>query len=213
MKFYKIPLFTVVILFINISAGCTHPWFGSTSRESTKEYPEPFAHGPIEEVFPNIFIVTGSSVFKYEEMNIQKSNNMIIVREGDKLTLINTLRLNEEGLRSLDALGKVTNVIRLGAFHDRNDPFYINRYKAKLWAIKGMKHNDNLQTDFELSEHGPVPFPNSSVFIFKTATQPEGILRIANEGGILITCDSIKNWTKVDSFFSEQTGRISRSKV
>lgn len=62
----------MVIFLLNFPAGCTHPWFGSTSTEGTKEYPEAFAHGAIEEIFPNIFMVTGTSVFKYEEMNIQK---------------------------------------------------------------------------------------------------------------------------------------------
>jgi hypothetical protein len=51
-----------------------------------------------------------------------------------------------------------------------------------------------------------MPFPNSSIFIFETTTQPEGIIHIEAEGGILITCDSIKNWTYVDDYFSEKTG-------
>ena len=32
-------------------------------------------------------------------------------------------------------------------------------------------------------------------------------MHIARQGGILITCDSIKNWTKVDEYFSENTGK------
>ena len=32
-------------------------------------------------------------------------------------------------------------------------------------------------------------------------------MHIDREGGILITCDSIKNWTHIDEYFSEKTGK------
>lgn len=170
-------------------------------------YPPAFAHGSIQEVLPNIFFVTGASIFEYEGNVIQKSNSMVIVRDGSLLTLINTLRLNEDGLKALDALGKVGNVVRLGAFHDRNDIFYLDRYKAKLWAMKGMIHKDNRQADFLIGETDITPFPDASFFRFETTSQPEAILHIARQGGILITCDSIKNWTHMDEYFSEKTGK------
>lgn len=131
---------------------------------------------------------------------------MVIVRNGNELTLINTLRLDENGLRALDKLGKVTHVIRLGAFHDRNDVFYLDCYKAKLWAVSGMIHKNNRQADFLIEKTTITPFPGASFFKFETTTQPEAIIHIARHGGILITCDSIKNWTRVDEYFSEKTG-------
>jgi hypothetical protein len=172
-----------------------------------KQYPAAFPHGDIQEVFPDIFFVTGASIFHYAGNDIQKSNNMVIVRDGRELTLINTLRLDDRGLKALDALGKVFRVIRLGAFHDRNDPFYLDRYEAKLWALKGMVHADHRQADFLIGETTAVPFPQASFFKFETTSQPEAILHIDRHDGILVTCDSIKNWTKVDEYFSEKTGR------
>ena len=170
-------------------------------------YPPAFAHGSIQEVLPDIFFVTGASLYEHEGKAIQKSNNMVIVRDGQELTLINTLRLNEESLKAIDKLGKVTHVARLGAFHDRNDVFYLDRYKAKLWAVRGMIHKNNRQADFLIGETDKTPFPDASFFRFETTTQPEAILHIARQGGILITCDSIKNWTKIDEYFSENTGK------
>lgn len=170
-------------------------------------YPPAFPHGDIQEVFPDIFFVTGSSIFKFEGNVIQKSNNMVIIRDDKMLTLINTLRLNEDGLKALDKLGKVANVVRLGAFHDRNDIFYLDQYQAKLWAIQGMVHKDNHQADFLIGETNKVPFSDASFFKFETTAQPEAIIHIAREGGILLSCDSIKNWTKVDEYFSEKTGK------
>lgn len=73
--------------------------------------------------------------------NIEKSSrNMVIVRENGELTLINTVRLDEEGLTALEHLGHVKNVVRIGAFHGYDDAFYLDRYHAQLWAIKGMIH-------------------------------------------------------------------------
>lgn len=170
-------------------------------------YPESFAHGDIKEVLPDIFFVTGSSIYEHEGNLIQKSNNMVIVRDAKDLTLINTLRLNEDGLKTLDNLGTVRRVIRLGAFHDRNDIFYLDRYKAQLWALRGMVHKNNRQAEFLIEEKGRAPFRDASFFWFETTAQPEAILHIDRHGGILITCDSIKNWTHVDEYFSEKTGK------
>ena len=41
------------------------------------------------------------------------------MREDGALTLVNSVRLDDAGLAALDALGKVTNVVRLGAMRSR----------------------------------------------------------------------------------------------
>jgi hypothetical protein len=130
---------------------------------------------------------------------------MIIVKNGDEITLINTVRLDEEHLKIIESMGTIKNIVKIGSFHGRDDAFYIDRYKAKLWALKGMQHADGIKTDVELVPNGEMPFPNCSIFIFEKTLYPEGIIHIGSEGGILITCDSIKNWTHIDNYFSEQT--------
>jgi hypothetical protein len=162
-------------------------------------------HGDLQEVFPDIFFVMGTNITHYDGVDLQFSRNMIIVRSEGELTLINTVRLDDNGLKALDALGKVTNIVRIGAFHGRDDAFYLDRYRAKLWALKGIKVE---KIDVELTQEGPLPFPGCSVFIFETSKEPEGILYIRKEGGILIACDSIKNWTVIDPYFSPETGKI-----
>ena len=62
-------------------------------------------HGKIQEVFPDIFYVTGTNKAHHEGLDIQTSRNMVIYRNDSELTLINTVRLNEEGLRELERLG------------------------------------------------------------------------------------------------------------
>ncbi len=170
-------------------------------------YTPAWPHSNIEEIFPNIFFVTGTNKTSHNGINLQFSRNMIIVRNKDELTLINTVRLQNSGLRLLESLGKVVNIIRIGAFHGRDDAFYLDSYNAKLWALPNMFHENGKITDIELVENGVKPFPNCSLFKFDLDTQIEGILHIAQEGGILISCDSLQNWTKIDQYFSVESGK------
>lgn len=101
-------------------------------------YTRSYRHNSIKKIFPNIFFVTGVNQYIDDSGEQQHSRNMVIVRENDKLSLINTVRLTEEGLAELNSLGNVENIIRIGAFHGRDDAFYVEQYHAKLWAIPGM---------------------------------------------------------------------------
>ena len=172
-------------------------------------YREVQPHGDIKEVFNNIFMVTGTNRIHHDGVDIQVSRNMIIVREKNELSLINTVRLSDEGLASLNKLGKVTNAVRIGAFHGYDDEFYLDHYHAKLWAVKNMVHQSGKITDNELTVGGPMPFSRCTLFNFETTVHPEAILilKIA-EGTLLITCDSIQNWTHADEFFSESSAKM-----
>lgn len=168
----------------------------------------PIAHGPIEEVFPNIYMVTGINITHHEGQALQHSRNMIIYREENQLTLINTVKLTDAGLTELEKLGEITNLVRIGAFHGRDDAFYKNRYKAKLWALKEMQDENDAQVDFILEANTKMPFAHCAVLPFKTSSFPEAVLYIDEHDGILVTCDSVKNWTQADAFFSEQTASL-----
>lgn len=165
-------------------------------------------HGAIKEILPDVFFVMGTNKTHYNGVDLQHSRNMIIIRDGNQLSLINTVRLDDNGLAVLDALGKVENVIRIGAFHGRDDAFYLDRYHAKYWTLKGITNENHRSTDIELLPNSPMPFSDCSLFVFETSVHPEGILHIAREGGILITCDSIKNWLSADQFFSAETAKL-----
>ena len=169
------------------------------------EYTPLMPHGDIAEVFPDIHFVTGTSRPNFAGTNYQFSRNMTIVREAGALTLINTVRLDDAGLATLDKLGRVTNVVKLGAFHGIDDAFYRDRYDAKQWALPGAEHFAGHDTDVELTVGGPMPIADASLFVFETSSQPEGLLRLEREGGILISCDSLQNWSVADDYFDEET--------
>ena len=162
-------------------------------------------HGEIEELFTDVFFVTGTTKPTFLEMSWQFSRNMVIIREGGTLTLINTVRLDEAGLAKLDRLGTVKNIIKLGAFHGMDDAFYRARYGARQWALPNMEHEGGHATDAELVPGGDTPFANAQVFVFETSAKPEGLILIERDGGILISCDSLQNWVEPDRFFSDES--------
>ncbi len=169
-----------------------------------QEFAAALPHGEFSEMFPNVFFVTGTSKPTFMGASWQFSRNMTVVREGDALTLINSVRLGEEGLRALEKVGQVKHIVKLGAFHGMDDAFYVDRYGAAQWGLLGMEHEGGRAADRELSQAN-LPFGGASLFVFETAKKPEGLLLLAQNDGVLISCDSLQNWVEVDSFFNEES--------
>lgn len=199
-----------MLIYVSPSFATNTIQTGASSMASSQptQITPAWPHGDIHEIFPDVFVVTGTNKIQHEGVNIQTSRNMTIIRNGSELTLVNTVRLSEEGLKNLDCLGSVTHIVRIGAFHGRDDAFYRNQYPvAQLWTLKRMTYENGLEPDRDLTPEGVMPFPDCSLFVFETSTLPEGILRIDREGGILISCDSIQNITSIDEFYSPQTAQ------
>lgn len=171
---------------------------------SMPDHPDAMPHGDLEEVFPDIFFVTGTMRGPFFGSTWQFSRNMIVVREEGKLSLINAVRLDDAGLEALTALGEVKNVVRLGSMHGHDDAFYVDRYDATYWAIKGAPPIEGLEVDREMEVGSELPFA-SSLFSFEATKLPEGLLRVDREGGIMIACDSLQNWVASDEFFLDET--------
>lgn len=162
-------------------------------------------HGEIQKIFDDVFFVTGTMKNEFFGSMWQFSRNMTIVREDGKLTIFNSVRLDDEGLKELDKLGKVVNVVRIGDMHGIDDPFYVDRYKAKFWAHPEMTIESPLKIDHPLVLEGELPIKDASLFVFNTVQRPECIIRLDREGGIMIACDSLQNWVAPDEFFDEST--------
>jgi hypothetical protein len=167
------------------------------------DLPPALPHGALEEVFPDVYFVAGTMQTVLMGADWQFSRNMTVVRDAGALTLINSVRLDDAGLAQLEALGRVANVVKIGALHGRDDAFYKTRYGAALWAPAGMQHEHGLTADRALVPGGEMPFAGCSVFDFRTTRLPECILRIDRDGGILVACDSLQNWLAPDDFFSD----------
>jgi len=169
------------------------------------DLPTALPHGPLQVIFPDIYSVTGQINVGPDGV-LAGSRNMTVVRDNGSLTLVNTLRLDDRGLRDLEALGTVRNIVKLGSFHGRDDAFYVRRYPdATMWAPRGMPHDRGVITDREL---GPasMPFANAQPFVFATASNVEAIIWLAREGGILLACDSLQNVEAPDEYYNEKAG-------
>lgn len=170
------------------------------------EFAAALPHGSLDEVFTDVFFVTGTMRGEFFGSMWQFSRNMTVVRDAGKLTIVNSVRLNDEGLGQLDALGRVANIVRIGDMHGIDDVFYADRYRdAAFWAMPGMDVQDELVVDHELRAGGEMPFGNCSLFEFKTTKYPESILILDRDGGIAIACDALQNWVGPDEFFDPQT--------
>ncbi len=173
-----------------------------------RPFPPALPHGELEEVLPDVFFVTGT-VGMPGPLPVRFSRNMTVVREGERLVLVNTVRLDDTGLAKLDALGKVTDVVRLAANHGSDDPFYADRYKAKVWAVKGQRYTAGFDTKspntyFEAHaslENGSLPIANAKLHTFRS-DPPEGLLVIERNGGICIPGDALQHWQSADAYFS-----------
>ena len=166
-----------------------------------KNYAEATAQDPLIEIFPNIYLLRGS--VKIGPL-LQMNRNMIIVRDGSELTLINAVRLNIKNLEHLDTLGSVKNIIRLGDFHGLDDQFYIDRYKADFWSQASHDNYLELQPNKIINTTAKSPIVNSRFFIFESAKFPEAALFL-EDIQLLVTTDSIQYWDdwKYISFLSK----------
>ncbi|MGM0516090.1 MAG: hypothetical protein ACQER6_00655 [Pseudomonadota bacterium] len=168
-------------------------------------FPAALPHGAVEEVFPDVFFVTGAMETRLLDADWRFSRNMTVIRDGERLVVVNSVRLDESGLEALDRLGRITDVVRLGALHGRDDPFYVQHYGARYWAMPGMTHDSGLAVDQHLAADAPLPVSDAGLFAFRTTKIPEGILRLDRAGGILVACDALQNWVAPDEFFSEDS--------
>jgi hypothetical protein len=174
-----------------------------------RAHPPALAHSELHEILPDIFFVTGT-IRMSGPVPVSFSRNMTVVREGSRLVLINSVRLDDDGLKRLDALGKVTDVVRIAAFHGMDDPFYKERYGAKVSVVKGQRYVSGfdmsvaetyLAPDAELEASSGLPLSGAQLYVMG-GTPPEGMLLLEREGGVLVSGDCLQNWHTPDKYFS-----------
>mgnify|MGYP002078965632 CR=1 FL=1 len=140
---------------------------------------------------------------------VRFSRNMTVLRERERLVLVNSVRLDDAGLEALAKLGRVTDVIRLAGFHGADDAFYRDRFGAKVWAIDGQRYTRGFAVDGEPYFEADVaaqastalPVSGASLYLFSTHP-PEALLVLDRDGGIVIAGDALQNMGSTDEFFS-----------
>lgn len=174
-----------------------------------RPFPPALPHGELREVLPGIHVVTGTVPLP-GPLPIRFSRNMTVIREGERLVLVNSVRLDPRGLAALEALGTVTDVIRVAANHGLDDPFYKDRYGAKVWAVKGQRYTAGFDTgtartyfepDVEMDATTALPLAGARLYVI-ASRPPEAILLLARDGGVAVAGDSLQNWAEPDPYFN-----------
>lgn len=150
-------------------------------------FPHATPHGELLPIFDDAWWLTGTVKFNPV---IRLARNMAVLRNGRELTLINAIRLDDAGLKKLEALGDVAHVMRIG-IHAMDDAFYLDRYGAKYWSVD---RGGLAPSTTELTEDCALPFPDAEVFRFRDTVEAEAAILVRREGGLLITCDSVQHW-------------------
>lgn len=152
------------------------------------KYPPAYPHDPITEMFDGVYLVHGSIRIG---PGVRINRNMIIVRDGHELTLVNPIRLNPGELKKLDEKGTVKHVVRLGDFHGADDRFYVDTYRAEFWCQAGQSTYAMPKPDHVIDAASVPPIKNAEFFLFESARFPEAAL-LLKEDALLVTTDSIQ---------------------
>jgi len=155
------------------------------------QYPKVLPHGPLREIAPDLFFAPGT--IDVSRM-MRVSRNMVVVRDGGELTLVNPIRLSPQGEAELEALGTVRHALRLGYFHGIDDAYTVARFGAEFWCQPSSTHYGKPPPDHELSEGGPLPLPDAGLFEFSETKKPECMLLLKRGDGILIACDGLQHY-------------------
>ena len=142
------------------------------------------------EIFRDVYLLRGSiRIGPFLRMN----RNMVIVRQGSELTIINAVRLNEHNHEKLNALGTVKHIIRLGDFHGLDDQYYLDTYQADFWSQKQHQTYAELIPNQIIETSVQPPLVRSQFFVFQSAKFPEAALLLKDQQ-LLITTDSVQYW-------------------
>ena len=154
-------------------------------------YAPAFPHDEIVEIYPTVYLLHGSIKMG---PGLKLNRNMVILKDGEQLTLINPVRMNDSGMKALDNMGKVKNIIRLGDFHGLDDPYYLNLYDCDFWCQSGQATYPCHHQTVKINKNTNGPVSNSEFFIFKTSKYPEAAL-LLKKYKLLITTDAIQYYT------------------
>ena len=175
---------------------------------TTRPHPPARPHGALSEVLPEVFFVTGTIAMP-GPLPVRFSRAMTVFREGARLVLVNSVRLDEAGLEALDALGEVSDVLRLAGNHGSDDPFYKERYGARVWAPMGAPYMPGFdpsappyfEPDVRFDARTELPIAGASARLIE-ATPVEAVLVVPRHGGVLVSGDALQNWETTDAYFS-----------
>ena len=156
-------------------------------------FPEPQPQRPLEQAFTDVHVLHGTVSMG---PGVRIPRTMVVLQHEGTLTVVNAVRPDAAGMAALDALGKVEHVVKIG-FHGMDDPWFVQHYGATLWALPGVDP-EGITVGRRLEAEGELPIPWLRLFTFQLCKRPEAALIADRDGGVLITCDSVQNWSDLE---------------
>jgi len=168
-------------------------------KAEKKEYPPVHkkGNGPLLKIFDDVYQVRGSADLADLPGKPTVGRTMTIIKEGDELHIINSVRVKEETEAEILKLGKPKHVYKLGWSHGMDDPYYVEKFDATLWAMPGMKGRMGVEPKKELTEEAELPMKGAKFFKFKACVkQLEGAIWLERNGGMVVVCDTLTNYAE-----------------
>lgn len=174
-----------------------------------KKYFPLYPHNKINNLFDGVYSVTGSMrLFK----SFRYSRNMVILKEGEKLCLVNPIRLEKSEEQKLLELGKIHSILKLGRLHSVDIPYYMDQFSPALWASSKddfvIKNNLKIHTDIE--ETSQFDFLDLEVYSFQTSKENEAVAFLPQDNGILLACDALVNMGPEDPYANWLVKKLSK---
>ncbi len=171
-----------------------------------KKYHKLLPHREVLEILPSVYSVTGTmrlfGLFQY-------SRNMVILKEGSDLAIVNPVRVNEFELNKIRKLGNIKHIFKIGRLHSVDVPFYMDKFSPKLWVSEGDDALPEYKADYFFNEYSVLPFMKIKVIPIASSKLPETILLVLSDGGCLLSCDAFVNMT-TDPMANWLTGKLSK---
>lgn len=133
------------------------------------------------ELFPDVFWRQGTVRMG---PGVTINRNMVVLRHEGDLTIIHAIRPQDPGV--FEPLGRVRHVVRTGV-HGMDDDWYREQFGVTHWSLPGLCSSDR-----DLTQHTPIPWMR--VVPFTHTVNPEAVLLLDRNDGILVSCDSLQHW-------------------
>ncbi|MEZ4741138.1 MAG: hypothetical protein R3B45_01595 [Bdellovibrionota bacterium] len=159
-------------------------------NNSKKNYFRLLPHGPLKEVLPNVFTVTGLmriyGLFQY-------SRAMTILNENGTLAIINPVRVEEDLLNKIQKLGQIKYLLKIGQLHNVDVPFYMDKFSLELWINRNDPSVDESYSTRYFDDVDEIPILRCKVRTIRGSEIKESILVTPGDGGCLHSCDAFVN--------------------
>lgn len=150
-----------------------------------------FPHDRLEAVADEVFIVRGS--LRLNAL-LRISRTMTVVRQRGELTLLNPIRLSDEGEAALRGLGRIARIVTLGCLHGLDDAWYRERHGVEHWTRPGSRRYPAPPGHRLLGGASPLPLDGARLFTFDQAIEPESALWLDRGAGLLVTADALQHY-------------------